>query len=89
MEEGKVSDTALGEGRQQQKEMLREDVCRCPIIIDPVNFLKTFALESILAKICASTQGRALSQAKHGLKAIQIKVIGQRKSGRAVPIQVT
>ena len=48
-------------------------------IVGPVNFPETLALESILAKRCVCTQGRALSRAKCGLKARQSKMIGQRK----------
>ena len=38
-------------------------------IVHPVNFPETLAVESILVKRCTLTQGRALGQAKCGLKA--------------------
>lgn len=58
-------------------------------IVHLVNFLETLALESILAKRCVRTQGKALSQAKYGLKDRWSKMIGQRKPRRTALVQVT
>ena len=56
------------------------------IIVLPVNFPETLALESIMAKRDSHAQGRALGQAKCGLKARQSKTIGQKKPGRTASI---
>ena len=57
-------------------------------IIGSVNFSETLALESILAKRCTCTQGRALSQAKYGLKARQRKTTGHKGIQETATIQV-
>lgn len=53
--------------------------------VHPVNPPEALELESILAKRCPSTQGRALRQDKCGPKARRSKAIGQRKPGRRAP----
>lgn len=57
----------------------------CPTIIHPVNFPEALALESILAKRCVCTQGRALSQAKYGLRARQSKMIWPKETRKTCP----